>query len=71
MSRSRNSLTKSSDLLNDRVRGRRPGEGMRSTVVLTDELLNLGDEGFDRAEGSAPNCPLCDDIEPDFHLIEP
>ena len=64
-----NTLTKSSDLFQDRISRRRPDEGMRSTVVMTHVPLDLSDKGFDTPECSAANSSLGDDVEPDFHLI--
>jgi hypothetical protein len=65
----RNTLTKSSDLFKNRISSCRPSEGMRHTVVLSNELLDLGDKCFHAPESSAANCPLGDYVEPDFDLI--
>ena len=44
---------------------------MRSAVVLANELLDPGDKGFHAPESPASNSLLGDDVEPDFHLIQP
>ena len=36
-----------------------------------DEAFDLGDKFFDAAEGAATDGLLRDDVEPDFHLVEP
>ena len=64
-------LTKSLDLLEYRVCCRRPDKRVRSAVVVTDELLDPGDECFHAPEGPATDRSLGDDVEPDFYLIEP
>ena len=36
-----------------------------------DESFDFGDQFFDAAEGAATDGLLRDDVEPDFHLVEP
>ena len=36
-----------------------------------DEAFDFGDKFFDAAEGAATDGLLRDDVEPDFHLVEP
>jgi hypothetical protein len=66
-----NTLTKSSDLFENRISSSRPDKGMRKAVVLGDKLLDLNDKGLNAPERSTANSPLSDNVEPDFHLIEP
>ena len=40
-------------------------------IVGLDEVLDLGYQFFDAAEGAAANGLLGDDAEPDFNLIQP
>ena len=44
---------------------------MRIAVILSDEPLNLGNQVLDALERATANGPLGDDVEPDFHLVEP
>jgi hypothetical protein len=44
---------------------------MRIAVVLSNELLNLGNQVLDALERTTANGSLGDDVEPDFHLVEP
>jgi hypothetical protein len=44
---------------------------MSIAVVLGNELLNLGNEDLDALERTTANGSLGDDVEPDFHLVEP
>jgi hypothetical protein len=39
-------------------------------IVGSDEVLDLGYQFFDAAEGAAANGLLGDDVEPDFNLIQ-
>jgi hypothetical protein len=40
-------------------------------MVAMDEAFDFGDKFFDAAEGAATDGLLRDDVEPDFHLLEP
>ena len=44
---------------------------MRIGIVLSNELLNLGNQFLDALERTTANGSLGDDVEPDFHLVEP
>lgn len=40
-------------------------------MVLLDKLIDFRNQLFDTLKGSSPNGPLCNQVEPDLHLIEP
>ena len=65
------SLTKSSDLFEDRVGRGGPGEWVTAVVVVVDEVLDLADELANALERAPTNGALGDDVEPDLHLVEP
>ena len=50
---------------------RRKDKRDRLGIVGLDEVLDLGYQFFDAAEGVAANGLLGDDVEPDFNLIQP
>src|SRR3990172_10832317 len=66
-----NTLTKSLELGEDGIRGGGPGERLGLDIVVMDETLNVGNQLVNAAEGSAADRLLGNDVEPDFHLIEP
>jgi hypothetical protein len=63
------SFTKSFELLEDGVGGRRPHEGTTLTVGALHESLDVGDEVSDAAERTSADGPLRDDVEPDLDLV--
>jgi hypothetical protein len=46
-------------------------EGAAAAVVVAYEAVDLLDQVSDASEGSAPNRPPGDDVEPDLDLVEP
>src|SRR3990172_5468738 len=58
VSRLGNTLTKSSNLFHDRIRSRRPNEGVRGMVILIDKLVDFGNQGFHAPESTAADSPL-------------
>src|SRR3972149_10105079 len=66
-----NTLTKSLEFGEDGIRGGGPGERPGVGVVVMNEAFDMGHQFPDTAEGSAADRFLGDDVEPDFHLIEP
>ena len=59
------------DFFENRIGRCRPGEKSSSGVVVMDKPFDFGDRFFDAAEGSSTDDLLGDDVEPDFHLVEP
>jgi hypothetical protein len=66
-----NTFTESLDFFQDGIGRGRPGEGSGLRIVATDERFDFGNKFFDAAEGAPTDGLLRDDVEPDFHLVEP
>jgi hypothetical protein len=65
------SFTNSLDLREDRVSRRGPHKGVAVPVVMVHEVLDLGHQVPDAAEGAATDGALGDKVEPDLHLVQP
>ena len=59
------------ELFEDGLSGGGPGEWLALLVVVSDEVIALGDQLFDRGEGAVANALLGDDGEEAFDLVEP
>jgi len=66
-----NRLTKSFDLFQNRISCCGPNERPSVQIVVLNKLIDFRNQFFDTFESPSTNCPLGDEVEPDFHLIKP